>query len=314
MSEAAMIPTQSEQPNNAAQRPAATLRIAVGIPTAGRASVLNQMLARLVKQSRPADAIIVCASSPDDVVGIAERYPFVTLISGPRGASHQRNAILRQLDGFDVVVFFDDDFLPCPDYIRAVERLMLAHPDVVITTGRVLRDGIGGPGLTFEEAEALLQSDVLPDSVDELQDVSNGYGCNMSVRLAPQRANTIYFDERLPLYSWLEDVDFSHRLGQFGRVVKSPATRGVHLGVKSGRQTGKRLGYSQVANPIYLARKGTCSWSRSLSLIGRNLTANVVFSLRPEPWVDRRGRLAGNLLAIFDLIRVRLEPDRVLVL
>jgi hypothetical protein len=28
--------------------------------------------------------------------------------------------------------------------------------------------------------------------------------------------------------------------------------------------------------------------------MSRNLAANVIFSLRPESWVDRRGRLAGN--------------------
>jgi hypothetical protein len=34
--------------------------------------------------------------------------------------------------------------------------------------------------------------------------------------------------------------------------------RGVHLGTKrSERSPGKRLGYSQIANPVYIARKET---------------------------------------------------------
>ena len=43
-------------------------------------------------------------------------------------------------------------------------------------------------------------------------------------------------------------------------------------------------------------------------------TMDVVLlrSLAPEPWVDRRGRLRGNLIAIADLLRGRMHPLRVL--
>jgi len=32
----------------------------------------------------------------------------------------------------------------------------------------------------------------------------------------------------------------------------------------------------------------------------------------PEPWVDRRGRVRGNLMAFRDLLRGRLDPRRIL--
>jgi hypothetical protein len=115
----------------------------------------------------------------------------------------------------------------------------------------------------------------------------------------------------LPLYGWLEDVDFSRQLARFGRVVSTDATRGVHLGVKQGRQRGVKLGYSQVANPLYLIGKGTMSPRRALTLIARNLAANTVRSLRAEPWVDRRGRLIGNVRAMLDLVTGRLDPRRI---
>jgi hypothetical protein len=37
-------------------------------------------------------------------------------------------------------------------------------------------------------------------------------------------------------------------------------------------------------------------------------------ALRPEPWVDRRGRARGNWLAMFDLLRGRVVPERILEL
>lgn len=294
---------------------ASMLRIAIGIATAGRATILDQMLTRLSAQTRSAEAVVVCVPDLEEVKGIADKHPLVTFISGPRGASHQRNSILRHLDGFDVVVFFDDDFVPCRAYVREVETFMLANPDVVMTTGHVIRDGVSGPGLSFAEADALLTVDLSTDEqAGGPTDISNGYGCNMSARLAPLRAHSVFFDENLPLYSWLEDVDFGFLLSRHGRIVKLPATRGVHLGTKSGRQSGLRLGYSQIANPIYLARKGTCSWARCFYLMSRNFTANVVRSFRPEPWIDRRGRLAGNVRAFVDLVCVRMEPGRVRLL
>lgn len=44
----------------------------------------------------------------------------------------------------------------------------------------------------------------------------------------------------------------------------------------------------------------------------RNLAANLVRSVAPEPFADRRGRLRGNLAAIGDLMRGRLAPERAL--
>ena len=290
-----------------------SLRLVVGIASAGRPMILREVLMRLGLQTRAPDSIMICAPEASDVDGVVGANPSAVVILGHRGSSHQRNAILRRAGKFDVIVFFDDDFVPCADYLEWVERIMVARPDVVMTTGRVLQDGVLGPGLTFEVADAVVNG-VCPIAVDTLKEVSNGYGCNMSVRVAMARKNGISFDERLPLYGWLEDVDFSHQLARFGHVVMSEATRGVHLGIKVGRTPGIKLGYSQIANPLYLMRKGTLKWSRGLLLMSRNLIANSARSFRAEAWVDRPGRLMGNLLAVLDLVRGRLDPGRIALL
>ena len=86
----------------------------------------------------------------------------------------------------------------------------------------------------------------------------------------------------------------------------------MHLGTKTGRSRGVPLGYSQIANPLYLARKGTMDRRRAYYMMSRNIVANVVKSARPETWVDRRGRLRGNLVALADLAGGRLSPGRIL--
>jgi hypothetical protein len=53
----------------------------------------------------------------------------------------------------------------------------------------------------------------------------------MSIRTS--LAGELRFDERLVLYGWQEDSDFTCQLRSRGRVVGVNAIRGVHLGLKS---------------------------------------------------------------------------------
>jgi hypothetical protein len=124
----------------------------------------------------------------------------------------------------------------------------------------------------------------------------------------------IEFDEKLPLYGWQEDTDFSRRLARYGTIARSERLLGVHLGTKGGRTSGVRLGYSQVANPIYLVRKGSVSMGYAAKLICKNLLANHSRLLAPEPWIDRPGRCKGHWIAILDLVRGRDDPRRILML
>ena len=122
------------------------LRIAVGIATVGRSQLLRAALDELAAQLRPPERVVVCAPSADDFGELAQDAK-LQLVLGPRGLTCQRNAILEHVRDFDVVVFFDDDFLPAPSYLQVVERVFAKHPDIVMVTGLVLADGIIGPGL-----------------------------------------------------------------------------------------------------------------------------------------------------------------------
>jgi GT2 family glycosyltransferase len=150
-----------------------------------------------------------------------------------------------------------------------------------------------------------------PDRAQVVDHVG-AYGCNMSIRA--RLVGELRFDERLVLYGWQEDIDFTSQLRSRGRVVCVSAITGVHLGLKAGRVSGKRFGYSQVANPVYLILKGSVPASFALPLMGRNVVANLARSLWPEAYVDRRGRLRGNLLALVHVLSGRIEPEYILKL
>lgn len=292
------------------------LKIAVGIPSTGRANILAATVPLIERQSRLPDQIVICTLQPSDIpehFGEGMSIPLV-LLQSFSGLAKQRNDIIRSVAEFDLLLFLDDDFLMAPNYIAEVEQLFLEHDDIVVSTGNVLVDGIGTPGIQVKEGAMLLQA-LLKDPAsrpDMLKDIYNGYGCNMTLRLDILRDNDIWFDENLPLYCWLEDVDLSRLLAKHGRIVKSNKQRGIHLGVKSGRTSGIKLGYSQIANPYYLARKGTMVYSKAMAMATKNLLANIVGSIAPEAWIDRKGRLKGNALALFDLLRGRISPSGVL--
>jgi glycosyltransferase involved in cell wall biosynthesis len=134
------------------------LKIAVGIPTVGRSTVLSDTLRELAQQSRQPDRVVVCGTSPTDMTGAVDARPGVTLLQVPAGLPRQRNAILNEMHDVDVVVFFDDDFIPHPAYLQMIERHMAQDQRIVVATGRVLADGIGGPGLTFAQGRAIIDS------------------------------------------------------------------------------------------------------------------------------------------------------------
>lgn len=292
------------------------MNIVVGIATAGRREVLSETLLHLTRQTQRPDAIFVCPSAPDDVDEVfAQALPIpITVVAGERGLTKQRNAILGSVGSAELLVFLDDDFLPRNDFLEQAQKLFRADPAIVVATGLVLADGIHGPGLSVEDGLAILRRDAATTADNLPTPVYNAYGCNMVFRFSAITAEGTRFDERLPLYGWQEDVDFCRRLAGHGRIVKSEALRGVHLGNKRGRTSGLRFGYSQVANPLYLFRKGTVSLKWALRLMGGNIAANMLGSLKPQGLVDRRGRLKGNIVAFLDLLRGRMDPLRMLEL
>lgn len=284
------------------------MRIAIGIATRGRPAILAGVLADLRRQTRPADRTIVCHVTPDDVTGCSG----AEFLTAPAGLPRQRNAILDAAGDCDVVLFLDDDFLCAPYFLAVLEAAFSTHADMVVATGLVVADGAKGPGYSLDEGFALLAADTPPADSSAVEPAFNGYGCNMAFRMATVRANAIRVDERLPLYAWYEDIDVTRRLGEHGAILRLLGARGVHLGAKSGRVKQLRLGYSQVVNPIYLARKGSFPWNHAIPSAARHCLANLVRSLKPEPWADRWGRFRGNMIGVWDLVRGRAAPERVL--
>jgi GT2 family glycosyltransferase len=282
------------------------------IASTGRPAEVGQLLGHLAQQTHQVSKVVLSVVNSSDLP--AEIPPGILIVSGDKGATSQRNRGLELvLCDVDIVAFLDDDYLPSRRAVQGIVDVFTAHPDVVGANGMLLADGINSAGIGYDDAVAMIERhDALAavQDLDGLVDLDGLYGCNMVYRAAA--IGDVRFDEALPLYAWQEDIDFAARLRPHGRIVKTRAFVGVHRGVKGARTSGRRFGYSQVVNPIYLARKGTMRAGFAFKIIARNVLANHIRVWSPEPWVDRMGRLKGNWIGFADTFAGRAHPMRIL--
>lgn len=286
------------------------IRTAVIIATKGRSQEVSKLLDILTLQTVPPDLIVISACDDRDIAQ-GRITNNVQVLFGSPGLPAQRNRALAAVRGkCDIVVFFDDDFIPSRFWIERVQALMTGQPDVVCVTGHVLLDGVTIGGLEWNQGQALVDKEDsstsgLPSDY-RIRDHQSPYGCNMAFRA--ESIEHLTFDERLVLYGWLEDRDFSARVGD--RMIWTDSIWGVHLGATRGRPSGLSFGYSQVVNPRYLVKKGSMTSFEAWRTIIRALAANSVGSLLQNSRVDRPGRLKGNLIAIKDIISGRWAPEK----
>lgn len=287
------------------------LSTAVIVATKGRPQDVSNLLDTLALQTVTPDAIIVSACDHSDVAHDTEN---IEVLFGSPGLTAQRNRALSLVRGkFDIIAFFDDDFIPSRFWIEHIRTLFAARPDVVCLTGQVLADGVRTGGIEWSDGQAMIDKADLSKKMATISDYKmynsqSAYGCNMAFRA--KAIEHLTFDERLVLHGWLEDRDFSSQARTTGRTIWTDAVWGVHLGITRGRSSGVRFGYSQVVNPCYLAKKGSVTLSNACWLVCRALAGNLIGGLLRKSHVDRPGRLRGNLIAIKDIIFGCRQPER----
>lgn len=286
--------------------------VAVVVASLGRPELVGQMKALMDAQTSRPDMLLFSLVGDADWPEGLKQSERLRMIVGKKGLCAQRNNALDWLDDrYDIVMFYDDDFVPSRFSIERIREFFSLHPEVAGATGNVLKDGINSAGISFPQAQEILrrheENNFSPPCI--VMGLHGLYGCNMAYRASA--IGQTRFDERLKLYAWQEDIDFAASVGRRGRIVKTFAFAGVHQGVKAGRTPGRRLGYSQIINPSYLVRKGTMRRTFAAKLMIRNFLANHIRLVKPEPWVDRLGRAKGNWIGILDLVRGRLTPERI---
>jgi GT2 family glycosyltransferase len=291
------------------------MRIGIVVASFGRPQILAEFLSMVGRQSRRPDEIVLSVVSEQDLPKLDGFNLPIQLLFGTPGSCVQRNRGIDYVQQrTDIVLFLDDDFWMGTNYLEVLSDIF-SDPGIACVTGYVLADGATTAGFSPAEADQMLAryEAALPiPRKFTAKEKPDAYGCNMAFRSAS--LNEVRFDERLPLYGWQEDVDFSAQTKAAGRIIWTDALWGVHLGTKAGKTSGRRFGYSQVINPFYVVSKGNMSLPRATRLVLNNMLANLRGCIIHEPHIDRRGRLYGNLRGLAHLAVGRIDPEYILKL
>jgi GT2 family glycosyltransferase len=299
--------------------------VSVVICTYRRPGSLADLLASLDRQTlAPLDVIIVDAS-PDHEAEVTQQalrswksapsLHYVQVTGAGRGLTRQRNLGLRLASG-DLVLFLDDDVVLEPECVDEMERAHRAHGSAVagvgchstshfapapllwrlrralrivpsLQPGRYWRSGVSVPW-TFERPRGTaVEGDWLP-------------GCAMMWRADVLGA--VRFDEEMEGYSQGEDLDFSLRARQMGRLMMLSTPRLDHRHQAAGRPDAYRLGQMEIRNRFAIHRRAianrtwrdvvwfTYAWALDTVLLGRH----VVFGSRRT---DALRQIAGRVTA-----------------
>jgi len=292
------------------------------------ASVLRMLGSLRGQTLRPRALVVVDASPGNETERAIAGYPALSSLAGCvlycrvggalAGLTRQRNFSLRCV-ATDLVAFFDDDVVLAPRCLSEMERALRQRSDAVgagaavegeqvpriwrarrllgivstLAPGRYCRSGMSTPWGRLDPSEEPIEGDWLP-------------GCGMMWRTAVARE--VQFPEDFEGYAQGEDLEFSLRAREKGKLVLAPAARLNHLHAPAGRPDDFRLGYSAIANRFRIHRRClpargardvlwfVYAWTLDTLILARHLASrrNVRPTLRQ---ITGRFRAAANLLA-----------------
>jgi len=194
-------------------------------------------------------------------------------------------------------------------YVEQILRTYREHPEVAMVNGANLAHGIYPAGtLDRETAKKLIEKHREENRpVDDIIPMATAYGCRMSMR--GSLLGKVFFDERLVLYGYLEDLDLAFACRKYGLIVENPRALGVHIEVAFGRMGEKRRGYSEVVNPFYIWSKRTGARLPRVFLgsLARSVR-NAIGAIKGEG----HERLIGNLIGWANVATFRPCPEKIL--
>lgn len=260
------------------------MKLSVIICTRNRYDDLVETLQSLFAQKRLPDELIIVDSSDQKTVedylkSTAMPFP-IKYVQSTAGLTLQRNIGIASSMG-DFLCFFDDDVDLDKNYLLSIEKIFLRDTQINIgAVGGRIKNLDGNSPLTFRyKVERFIFKSIrdifglvelgngkfrlsgMPTFPHRLEDA--GFcetltGCCMAFRR--EVFDEIKFDENLPGYGLMEDVDISKQTLESGyKIFYEPAASLIHKVSPRNRLDYFRWGEMSVVNYDYLFRK---SWSK----------------------------------------------------
>jgi len=293
----------------------AGLKIAFVVATKDRPEELQRLWQSLLIQSRMPDEVVVVDASarPSFLSGGEGVRPVLRFIrTAVASASRQRNVGLDAVGpDVDLVGFLDDDAVLEADAVEEMLRFwgmtgadvagaafnMTNHPplDWPFLKRRPL---IASLGLYSGRGGAVTSSG--------FQTMIGPVDTTVWTEWLPSGASVwrreifsrIRFDEWFAGYSYLEDLDFSYRVGMTAKLAVVAPARYLHLPAVGGRGTGYAFGVREVLNRTHFVNKHAgLSLARCRAALGLRLVMSLAFAVR-EGKASYAARAFGNAVGL----------------
>jgi GT2 family glycosyltransferase len=268
-------------------------RIAFVVPTKDRPQELRRLWQSLLTQSRVPDEVVVvdASSRPSPPLEGERGHPVLRSIrTAAASASRQRNIGLDAVGPDATLVgFLDDDAVLETDAVAEMLRFWTpAGPDVAgaafnmanhppldwpalkrtpLATSLGLYSGRGGR-VTSSGFQTMIGPVTTTVSTEWLPSGASVWRRDVFSRFR--------FDEWFDGYSYLEDLDFSYRVGRTSQLAVVAPARYRHLPAAGGRGGGYIFGVREVLNRIHFVSKHE---ALSLAKCRAALTARLLMSL-----------------------------------
>jgi GT2 family glycosyltransferase len=290
-------------------------KIAVVIPTIGRDAELMRMLGSVAAQTRLPEQVVIVGEG-DGNAEIAREFPqlnaeFISLPGSSICDARNRGTRAARPD-IDLIAFMDDDIVLEPRAIEALLGFWETAPEHLGGTGCNL---LNYPSLHARRLKALRLTSRLG-----LYDSSKGLVLRSGihtmmpgireptyVRWLPTYA-VVYsrrvleefsFDDWFESYSYLEDLDFSYRIGKRYRLAVVAEARFYHYPSETGRPNWYVFGKKEVMNRLYFVSKHQ-ELSRPLCCLALFIRALMSILLGVTKFESGYfKRVAGNFTGLF---------------
>jgi len=213
------------------------VRLTIAIPTYGRDAVLVDTLGYVLALDPPADEVLVVDQTPrhddatEEQLGAWSRDGAIRWERLPQPSiPHAMNVALQRASG-EVVLFLDDDLIPCRD-LAARHLAAIAGADAVV--GQILQPGEEPVTLAAPQPRGRLADLEFRFNSDTATNVTNVMAGNLAVRR--DRALAIGgFDENFVDTAYRFETDFAWRLAAAGGAIRfEPSASIRHLKAERG--------------------------------------------------------------------------------
>lgn len=302
--------------------------VSVVLCTYRRPESVRRFIESLAIQTRMPDEFLVVDASSDAATEVVVRGQALASdvkywrVDGPlRGLTRQRNFALHRI-ACDLVAFFDDDVVLDAHCLERLEHAHRARPDLAGVG--CFAEGFTPPTRLWRIRRALrMIPDLRPGSYTlsgmsvpwRFHPLTNGLvegdwlpGCAMMLKT--RAATDVLFNETLTGYAQGEDLEFSLRLRQRGRLALLGDARCEHLHEPAGRPDAFRLGEMEIWNRYRIWRQVhrpptaraqwhfAYAWSLDTLMLVRD-------AIRPSRARDGVRRIAGRMVGAAHILRNR---------